>query len=147
MKNVGAQEHSAKINLEGTLASHKGQLLARIGKPEEAVKYLKLSYDMFATDKPYNPRELAWCAGNLANAVATTNDWTSAVMWQEKARDHWLYHSIQNNMNPTEWPAILKKGMGTTLLWAGQPSRAREVLTEAFEQVESQQPYNWAVAA
>jgi hypothetical protein len=135
------------VDLEGTFASHKGQLLARIGNPEEAVKYLKLSYDIFATDRPYNPRELAWCAGNLVNAVATTNAWSDAVKWSEKARDHWLEHSSEHSKDPSEWPAILKKIMGTTLVWAGQRDRAREILSDGMQQVESQKPYNWAAAA
>ncbi|KAI1122604.1 NB-ARC and TPR domain protein [Nemania abortiva] len=147
LKTITVQSHSVRVDLEGGLASHKGQVLARIGLVNEAVNCLQLSYDMFATDEPYDPRESAWCAENLANAIATRNDFPEAVKWQERAREHWLDYSREHSADTTEWPAILKKSMGTTLLWAGQRDRARRILDEGIKQIESAHPYNWAMAA
>lgn len=147
MKTIPEQAHSVKVDLEGELASHKGQLLGRIGLPEKGIECLRLSYQIFATDEPYNPRESAWCAENLANGFATANDWLEAIKWQNRAREHWLDFSKKESADREEWPAILKKSMGTTLLWAGEVQSARTVLTQGIKQVESTQPYNWATAA
>jgi hypothetical protein len=144
MKTIPKQAHSVQVELEQELPSHRGQLLARIGRPEEGIKDLEVSYEVIKTDDPAHPRfwiEMAWGAENLANGVATVNDWPRAVKLQEEARDNWL------KGDPSSWAAILKKSMGTTLLWAGQLDRARVVLTEGIKQVESTEPYNWATAA
>jgi hypothetical protein len=138
---------SDTIDLEHHRASHLGQLLARIGRPEEGVTWLQVSYDLFEDECEYDPRESAWCAENLANAVATVNDWPKAIKWQERAREHWLEYSRAHCADKTEWSAILKKSMGQTLVWAGELKRAREVLEEGIKQIEAEKPYNWAMAA
>jgi tetratricopeptide (TPR) repeat protein len=135
------QSHTVEVNLKGVLASHKGQILARIGRVEEGVKYLKIAYDTLATDEPFDPCNLAWEAENSADGFATLNNFSEAVKWQEKARDLWLEY------NKTEWPAMLKKHMGTALLWAGQRERAREILAEGMKQLTGTEPYYWALAA
>jgi hypothetical protein len=56
---IPTQPHTIQVDLEGSLASHRGQVLAHIGKAEEGVKDLKLAYDLFATDQPRNLREEA----------------------------------------------------------------------------------------
>lgn len=144
---IPSQPHTIQIDLEGSLASHMGQALARVGRTEEGVKQLKLSYDLFCTDEPRNLREEAWCAENLADGIASTNNFPEAVNFQEKARDHWLDWAEDNSEDKTEWPAILKWGMGTNLIWAGQNQRSRDILTQGLRQLEAVKPYNWAMVA
>lgn len=134
------------VNLQGSLTSHKGQLLVRLGRPLEGVQWLRKSYDIRSRAVPFNPRESSWAAENAANAIATVNNFTEAIKWQEAARDHWLDWSEQNGV-PGVWPAVLKKSLGTTLIWAGQRERAREILSQAIDQIEATEPYNWAMAA
>ncbi|KAI1420538.1 NB-ARC and TPR domain protein [Xylaria sp. FL1777] len=144
---IPRQPHSIQVDLEGSLASHRGQVLARVGRFEEGIKQLKLSYDLFRTDQPRNLREEAWCAENLADGIASTNNFPEAVSFQEKARDHWLDWAKDNSEDKTEWPAILKWGMGTNLIWAGYNARSRDVLTHGLNQLEASKPYNWAMVA
>ncbi|KAL9098012.1 MAG: hypothetical protein Q9163_006238 [Psora crenata] len=147
ISTIPTQPRSIQIDLEGELASHRGQALARVGRAEEGVKQRKLSYEVFATDQPRNLREEAWCAENLADGIASTNNFLEAVGFQEKARDHWLEWAKDNSEDKTEWPAILKWGMGTNLIWAGQNHRARDILTQGLSQLEAAKPYNWAMVA
>ena len=93
-----------------------GQALARVGRTEEGVKQLKLSYDLFCTDEPRNLREEAWCAENLADGIASTNNFPETVNFQEKVRDYWLEWAKDNSEDKTEWPAIPKWGIGTNLI-------------------------------
>lgn len=134
------------VNLQGSLTSHKGQLLVRLGKPLEGVEWLRKSYNIRSQAVPFDPRESSWAAENAANAIATVNEFAEAIRWQESARDHWLEWSEQNG-EPGAWPAVLKKSMGTTLIWANQRERARDVLSQAIAQIEAAEPYNWAMAA
>ncbi|KAH8729311.1 NB-ARC and TPR domain protein [Ilyonectria robusta] len=141
------QPLSIQIDLEGELASHKGQALARVGRVEDGVMQLRESYEIFAKDQPRNLREEAWCAENLADGIASANNFLDAISFQEKARDHWLDWAKDNGENRTEWPAILKWGMGTNLIWGGQNYRARDILTQGLGQLEAAKPYNWAMVA
>jgi len=68
-------------------------------------------------------------------------------MWLEKARDHWLTWSNLQEVNTGAWPACIKKSLGMTLVWAGHSARARDIDLQALQQVESTEPYNWAMAA
>lgn len=144
---IPPQPSSIQIDLEGELASHSGQALARVGKVEEGVKQLKLSYEIFAKAQPRNLREEAWCAENLADGIASTNNFQEAVRFQEKARELWLAWAEDNSEDKTEWPAVLKWGMGTNLIWAGQNHYSRDILTQGLAQLESVKPYNWAMVA
>lgn len=139
-------EADQTINLQGSLTSHKGQLLVRLGTPHEGVKWLRKSYKVRSQLVPLNLRESAWAAENAANGIATVNEFVEAVQWHERARDHWLEWSEKNGQ-PGIWPAVLKKSMGTTLIWAGERETARIVLNQAIEQIEHSEPYNWAMAA
>ncbi|KAL6409723.1 NB-ARC and TPR domain protein [Ilyonectria robusta] len=144
---IPSQPLSIQIDLEGELASHKGQALARVGRVEDGVMQLRKSYEIFAKDQPRNLREEAWCAENLADGIASANNFLDAISFQEKARDHWLDWAKDNGENRTEWPAILKWGMGTNLIWGGQNYRARDILTQGLGQLEAAKPYNWAMVA
>ena len=147
IQTVRPQPQNIQMVLEGDIASHTGQLLARIGRAEEGIKQLKLAYDILATAQPRDLREEAWCAENLADGIATTNKFPKAISFQEKAREHWLDWAKDNSEDKAEWPAILKWGMGTSLIWAGQNSRARDILTQGLAQLEATMPYNWAMVA
>jgi hypothetical protein len=135
------------IALQGSLTSHTGQLLVIIGKPSEGVEWLKKSYEIRSHDVPFNLRESAWAAGNAANGIASLNNFPEAVQWQELARDHWLEWSNKQDIDRGAWPADLQRGMGMTLIWSGQSQQARDVSTLAIRQIESTEPYNWAMAA
>ncbi|KUJ22180.1 uncharacterized protein LY89DRAFT_778484 [Mollisia scopiformis] len=67
------------ISLQGSLSSHRGQLLLRLGKPEEGVQWLKKSYEIRSHDVPFSPRESAWAANNAATGMATLNNFTEAL--------------------------------------------------------------------
>ena len=141
------QPRSIQIDLAGELASHRGQAPVRGGRAEQGLQHLKLAYELFATDEPRNLREEAWGAENLADGIASTNNFPEAVRFQEEARDHWLDWAKHNSEDKMEWPAILKWGMGTNLIWAGQHHRSRSVLVEGIRQLEAAKPYNWAMVA
>ncbi|KAF2259245.1 NB-ARC and TPR domain protein [Lojkania enalia] len=135
------------VGLQGSLTSHRGQLLIRLGKAEEGVKWLKKSYEIRSHDKPFNPRESSWAADNVAVGIATLNNFTEATKWHERARDHFLEWSNKQPKNKGEWPAEIMNSMGLGLVWSGQSQRARDLMMGALEQVESTEPYNWAVAS
>jgi hypothetical protein len=42
---------------------------------------------------------------------------------------------------------VLKKSYGMVLVWAKHYEKARKILEEGIQQIESTKPYNWAVAA
>lgn len=102
------QPWTVQVDLEGGLASHLGQALVRVGQVEEGITELRKAYDMFCKDQPRNLREEAWCAENLADGIASGNNFPEAVRYQEMARDHWLEWAKNNREDKTEWPAILK---------------------------------------
>ncbi|KAI9668929.1 MAG: hypothetical protein M1829_005241 [Trizodia sp. TS-e1964] len=147
ISTIPPQPRSIQIDLEGGLASHTGQALARIGRAEEGVKHLRRAYELFATDQPRNLQEEAWCTENLADGIASTNNFQEAVALQEKARDHWLEWARDNSEDQKEWPAILKWGMGNNMIWAGQNQRSRDILTQGLAQLKAAKPYNWAMVA
>ncbi|KAI1114464.1 P-loop containing nucleoside triphosphate hydrolase protein [Nemania sp. NC0429] len=147
MPTIPEQPRNIQVDLEGSLASHTGQALGRVGRLHEGVVKLRLAYDLYCTDEPRNLREEAWCAENLADGLASLNKFSEAVAFQEKARDCWLEWARGNSEDKTEWPAILKWGMGNNLVWAGPVSRAQDVLLEGLDQLESAKPYNWAMVA
>ncbi|KGO64053.1 Tetratricopeptide-like helical [Penicillium italicum] len=123
LTTISPQPRIIQIDLEGGLASHKGQVLAR----------------------PCDLREAAWCAENLADSIASTNEFLEAVHFQEKARDHWLDWAKDNSQDKVEWPAILKWGMGTNLIWAGRNSHSRDILTQGLRQLESAKTTNYSL--
>jgi tetratricopeptide (TPR) repeat protein len=135
------------IGLQGSLTSHRGQLLIRLGNPIEGVSWLRKSYEIRAHDVPFSPRESAWAAENAANGIATLNEFQEAIEWYERARDLWLQWSNQQASTKGIWPATIQKSMGMALAWSGQVQRAREVTMLAMEQIECTRPYNWAMAA
>lgn len=147
LATIPPQSRDTQIELEGDLASHRGQALERVGGTEEGVQQLKMAYELFATAQPRNLREEAWCAENLADGIASTNNFEEAVRWQERAREHWLDWAKDNSDDKTEWPAILKWGMGTNLIWARQNQDSRDILTHGLNQLEAAKPYNWAMIA
>lgn len=135
------------VALQGSLTSHTGQLLVRLGKPAEGVEWLKKSYKIRSHDVPFNPRESAWAAENAANGIASLNEFDEAIRWQERARDHWLEWSNKQSVMRGAYPATLKKSIGMILVWAGQFERARAICNQAIQQIKSTEPYNWAMAA
>ena len=140
-------EKDQTIGLQGSLTSHTGQMLCRLGKTTEGVSWLKKSYEIRSQDVPFSPRESAWAAGNAAEGLATLNDFPKAIKWFELARDHWLEWSNEESSGKGNWPATLKTIMGMTLVWADLSQRARDVLHEALQQTESSAPYSWSGAA
>ncbi|KAI0099689.1 Tetratricopeptide-like helical [Nemania sp. FL0031] len=138
---------SQTIALQGSLTSHKGQLFIRLGRTEEGVEWLRKSYEIRSHDVPFNDRESAWAAENLANGIATLNNFTEAIEWYERARDHWQTWSNQQAVGTGEWPACIKKSMAMALIWSGDSIRARNMADMALAQIQSTTPYNWAMAA
>ena len=135
------------IGLQGSLTSHTGQLYVRLGRPAEGVEWLKKSYEIRSQDVPFNPRESAWAAENAANGIASLNEFDKAIQWLERAHDHWLEWSNEQSVLRGAYPATLKKSIGRILVWAGQFERARAICDQAIQEIESTEPYNWAMAA
>lgn len=135
------------IGLQGSLTSHTGQLLVRLGKPAEGVEWLRKSYEIRSHDVPFNPRESAWAAENAANGIASLNEFDEAIRWQELAHEHWLEWSDKQSVSRGAYPACLKKSIPMILAWAGQSKRARAICDQAIQQIDSTEPYNWAMAA
>ncbi|OTA54814.1 Tetratricopeptide-like helical [Hypoxylon sp. EC38] len=135
------------VSLQGSLTSHKGQLLVRLGNAAQGVEWLKKSYEIRSHDQPFNPRESSWAADNAATGIATLNNFAEAMKWHKLARDHFQEWSNKQVEHKGEWPAIIKNSMGLSLVWSGESKRARDLMNMALAQVESTEPYNWAVAA
>lgn len=150
-------EREQTIALQGSLTSHRGQLLMRLGKTEEGVKWLKKSYEIRSHDQPFNPRESAWAADNAATGIASNNDWPEAIRWYELACKHFIEHLSQSSSpnsgkaqqkeHQGEISPILQISMGRGVFWAGRVAQARELLSRGLEQVESTEPYSWSNAA
>ena len=135
------------VGLHGSLTSHKGQLLCRLGKPEEGVKWLRKSYDIRSLDVPFNPRESAWAADNAASGFATLNDFEEAMVWYDRARDHFREWTVdQGTLDAKQSPTLLRS-RAEGLIWSGHSEEARHHVTQSLEQIESTKPYNWAAAA
>lgn len=140
-------EEEQTIGLQGSLTSHTGQLLVRLGKPAEGVEWLRKSYEIRSHDVPFNPRESAWAAENASNGIATLNEFGEAIRWQDRARDHWLEWSDKQSVLRGAYPACLKKSMAMILAWSGQTRRARAICDQAIQQIDCTEPFNWAMAA
>lgn len=134
------------MGVQGSLTSHKGQVLVRLGRAE-GVEWLKKSYEIRSQDVPFSPRESAWAADNVATGIATLNRFDEAITWYETARDHFLEWSNQQQENKGALSPTLMLSMGRGVFWAGQTDRARDLLQGALEQIEGAEPYNWAMAA
>ncbi|PVH86783.1 NB-ARC and TPR domain protein [Cadophora sp. DSE1049] len=122
------------ISLQGSLTPHRGQLLLRLGKPEEGVQLLEKSYEIRSHNVPFSPRESAWAANNVATGMATLNDFTEALEWYERSRGHYLEWSNQQENKGELSPTIMIE-MGLCLVYS------------ALRQIEYTNPYNWARAA
>jgi hypothetical protein len=140
-------EEEQTIALQGSLTSHKGQLLIRLGQTEEGVEWLKRSYEIWSRDIPFNPRESVWAAINTATGITTLNQFAEATKWHERARDHFQEWSNLEAERRGEWPAEIMNSMGLGLVWSGRIKEARDLMNGALQQVETTEPYNWAVAA
>lgn len=130
-----------------SITSYKGQLLVRIGRASEGVNIQKKSYDVRTRAIPEDLRETAWASENAANAIATTNQFSESIVWQERAIDIWLRWAETQSHEKGVYPAVLKKSYGTVLIWIGRHEEARAILDEGIQQIESSKPYNWAMAA
>ncbi|KAI1274776.1 hypothetical protein F5Y07DRAFT_372159 [Xylaria sp. FL0933] len=96
ISTIPPKPRSVQIDLEDSLASHRGQTLVRIGRVEEEIKQVELAYELFCKDQPRNLHEEAWPAEKLADGLAAANRFTTALDSQEKVRDHWLERAEEN---------------------------------------------------
>ncbi|KAK4141224.1 Tetratricopeptide-like helical [Dichotomopilus funicola] len=140
-------EEQQTIGLQGSLTSHKGQLLVRIGKAKEGVVLLKKSYDIRGRAIPFNHGESTWAACNAATGIATLNQFEEAIEWYERCSAHFTTWSEQQSERKGEGSADIKTNLAHCLVWFGQPERARELLAEALAECNRSEPFNWAMAA
>ncbi|KAL8926612.1 MAG: hypothetical protein Q9172_001711 [Xanthocarpia lactea] len=138
--------HEQTIYLEAPLASYKGQLLNCLGKPSEGEVWLRKCCSLRAQAVPPKPWESTFSAKNLANGIATNHNFPEAIMWHKHARDFWYQWCDEKGLEKNT-PFELKTMMGITLIWAGHDEEARDILNQALRQIESTEPYNWAMAA
>lgn len=145
LKTVPIEEQTN--DMPSSITSYKGQLYVRTGKAIEGMKILKKSYDIRAGAVPEDVRETAWALENAGNGIATTNALDEAIIWLERSISTWLRWAETEGPEKGVYPAVLKKSYGMILVWAGQYEKARTVLEEGIQQIESTTPYNWAMAA
>lgn len=74
----------------------------------------KVVRDTFSR-RPIQPRESAWATENLANEIASLNEFADGIQWQERARDHWLEWYDQQSVLRGAYPACLKKSIAMIL--------------------------------
>lgn len=141
------QEEQQTIGLQGSLTSHKGQLLIRIGKAEKGVVWLKKSYEIRGRAIPFNPCESTWAACNAATGIATLNQFGEAIEWYERCADHFKAWSNQRTERKEEGSADIKTNLAQCLVWFGQSGRARGLLDDALAEYNRVEPFNWAMAA
>ncbi|KAF2762060.1 hypothetical protein EJ05DRAFT_496932 [Pseudovirgaria hyperparasitica] len=135
------------VNLYGSLTSHHGQLLMRLGHPHEAVIWLKKSYEMRSHDVPWNPRESSAAAINVAAALATSNHFTESLRWYKLGYEHFMEWSLRQHDNKAVMSPTIRIEMGLCLYWLNDVDAARDQLSLALTHIESTTPYNWARAA
>ena len=140
-------EEQQTIGIQGSLTSHKGQLLMRVGKAEERVVWLNKSYEIRGRDIPFKPLESAWAASNAATCIATLNQFAEAVEWYERCAAHFKEWSDQQPERKGEGSANIKTNLAQCLVWFGQSGRARELLDEALAEYNRVEPFNWAMTA
>jgi hypothetical protein len=134
-------------DMPSSITSYKGQLYVRTGKATEGMEILKKSYGIRAGAIPEDVRETAWALENAGNGIATTNALEESITWHERAIATWLSWAETESSEKGVYPAVLKKSYGMVLVWAGRYEKAREILEEGIQQIESTTPYNWAMAA
>ncbi|KAJ3578368.1 hypothetical protein NPX13_g2192 [Xylaria arbuscula] len=143
LATIPPQPHTIKVDIEGSLASHRGQVLERIGRVEEGITHLKLAHDLFCTDQPRNLREEAWCAENLADGIASSNNFAEAGMgtnliwagYNARARDV-LIHGLNQleAAKPYNWAmvAYTSYSLGTVDRADGNFESAEKYFTQAY---------------
>jgi uncharacterized protein HemY len=134
-------------DMPSSITSYKGQLYVRTGKAIEGMEILKKSYGIRARAVPEDVRETAWALENAGNGIATTNALEESLQWQERAIATWLRWAETQSSEKDVYPAVLKKSYGMVLVWAKRYEKARKILEEGIQQIESTKPYNWAMAA
>ncbi|KAI1131412.1 hypothetical protein F5Y10DRAFT_286779 [Nemania abortiva] len=148
--NMMAMETLPKEEADGlraSLTSHKGQSLVFIGKPEEGTKWLEESYEIRRCADPFNPRESAWAASNVAMGYATLNRFEEAIKWHEETRIHFMSWAKKQTDRKWKLPADTTCYRGLAYFWAGQTETARETICEAQKLAEEEEPFSWAVSA
>jgi tetratricopeptide (TPR) repeat protein len=134
-------------DMPSSITSYKGQLYVRTGKAIQGMEILKKSYDIRAGFIPEDIRETAWALENAGNGIATANALDEAITWLERSIATWLRWDETEGPEKGVYPAVLKKSYGMILVWAGHYEKARKLLEEGVQQIESTTPYNWAMAA
>ena len=140
-------EEQQAIGIQGSLTSHKGQLLMRIGRAKEGVVWLKRSYEIRGRDIPFKPLESAWAASNAATCIATLNQFAEAVEWYERCIAHFKAWSDQQTERKGESSPGTKTNLAQCLVWFGRPGQARKLLDEALAEFNRVEPFNWAMTA
>lgn len=140
-------EEQRLVGLQGSLTSHRGQVLCQLGKPEEGVEWLRKSYEIRSRDVPFNPRESAFAADNAASGFATINNLKEAHVWYDRARDHYQEWLDQQGADNGQLPPSILRGRAEGMLLSGRAKEARELVTQALAQIEATKPYGWAAAA
>ncbi|KAJ8132131.1 hypothetical protein O1611_g1492 [Lasiodiplodia mahajangana] len=135
------------VGLRASLTSHKGQSLVFVGKPEEGMEYLEQSYEIRRDDVPFDPRESAWAASNVAMGLATLNRFEEAIKWYNIAQDHFMGWAKEQTGQEWELPADVTCYGGSIYFWARQIETARTLISEAKRRAEAEQPFSWAVLA
>ena len=138
--------HEQTVYLEAPLASYKGQLLNCLGKPSEGEVWLRKCCSLRAQAVPPKPWESTFSADNLAKGIATNNNYSEALTWHKHACDLWCQWCDEEDIEMPA-PFELKSSMSGTLIWAGRYEEARDILDQVIQEIESTEPYNWAMAA
>ena len=133
-------------DMRGSITSYKGQLYLHTGRALEGVEIQKESYKIRTMAVPQDHRETAWGALNAANAIASTNDFAEAAIWNERAINHWLEFDRASE-DKGIYPPSFKRSSALSLLWSGHHKRARTLLEHALRQVETSDPFDWANGA
>jgi predicted Zn-dependent protease len=132
------------VGLQASLTSHKGQVLCRLGNPEEGVVWLKKSYKIRSRDVPFNPRESAFAADNTASGFATLNDFKEADVWYSRAQYHYQEWLEQQPASNGQLAPSLLRSRAEGMIFSGRPKEARELVMQALAQIELAKPFNWA---
>ena len=135
-----------QLYMESELTSYKGQMFMKMGQAKLGLYCLRNSYEGWCNVIPFEGIEAAWAAENLANCVASDNDYLTAIAWHERAEMQWKEWSSTQTL-PVPVSPILKKSLCQTLLWHGDIARARRLALEALLEIEQKVPFNWAMAA
>lgn len=139
-------EGPEKADAKATILSHQANLAESLGTPERAIELNMQGYHIRLHEAEPKQNLISFFENNLAFCHNTANKHAEALTWFEKSRDRWI-SEVQSPEETPPYPAFIKKNISRCLVYLGELTAARELLSEAVHELKSAKPLNWAMLA